>query len=339
MRNQVRIGILGCANIAKKYAIQAFQNINNARVISIASRSREKAKKFANQFSIPAYESYENLLRNPQVDAVYIPLPVGLHKKWIIKAIKAGKHIISEKSLATDFQSAKEIIDAAKNAKTVLYEDFMCDFHPQHQKVLSLIANGEIGKPFLFRSYFCIPMMDKDNFRYNKNLGGSSLYEVGWYPVFMARKILRAEPVYAMSHLLFDKKTGIDMAGSAQLIFKNGIAAHLVFSLDSLYQNVYSILGTKGMINSKMAHTIAPDKKPQIEIVKNSGFEEFVKKIKVEKANHFELIYKDFCQTILEKNIKRKELVYEKILAQAKVLEAIKISSQQNRQVKIEEIN
>src|SRR5690349_18079183 len=110
MKQKVRIGILGCANIAKKYTIKAFQSIDNAEIVSIASRNSDKARKFASLFSIPTHESYDLLLKNPHVDAVYIPLPPELHKEWIIKAAKSGKHVLSEKSLTTNFQSAKEIV-------------------------------------------------------------------------------------------------------------------------------------------------------------------------------------------------------------------------------------
>lgn len=339
MKKRIRIGILGCANIARKSAIPAFKAIDNAKVISIASRDKEKAKEYASFFSIPFIDSYDSLLKNPQVDAVYIPLPLGLHREWIIKTIKAGKHVLSEKSLTNDFQSAKEIVDIAKNARLVLYENFMCDFHPQHQKILSLIANGEIGKPFLFRSSFCIPKMPEDNFRYHQNLGGSSLYEVGWYPVFMARKILQDEPISVIGHLLYDKKKGIDIAGVAQLTFKKEKIAQIVFSLDSLYQNNYSLLGTKGLINVKRAHTIPANMKPQIELVKNENLKERVRPINAPAANHFELIFKDFCQTILLENNQKREEIYTKLLAQAKVQEAIKISSAEKRLVKLKEID
>lgn len=340
MNKKVRIGILGCANIAKKSAIKAFQSINNAVVTSIASRDPKKAREYASLFSIPTHESYDKLIKNPKIDAVYIPLPIGLHKEWIIKAAKAGKHIIAEKSLTTDLQSAKEIINASKKAKIVLYENFMCDFHPQHQKVLSLIANGEIGQPFVFRSYFSIPMMNEDSFRYNKNLGGGSLNEVGGYPVFMARKILNSEPISVEATLFYDKKKNIDIKGAAQLGFKDEKIAHIAFSLDSVYQNNYSIWGDKGLINVKRAHTIPFDMKPEVELIKNENFKEKLIQIDIPPANHFELIFKDFCNTILniDSDPEKLHTVYKKILSQAKVLEAIRVSSSENRKVWMKEL-
>jgi len=340
MNKKVRIGILGCAHIAKKSTIKAFQSINNAQVISIASRKEKKAREFASFFSIPTYESYDSLLNNSQVDAVYIPLPIGLHKEWIIKAAQSGKHVLSEKSLTTDFQSTKEIISVAKRRKVIVYENFMCDFHPQHKKVLSLIANGEIGQPFLFRGYFGIPLMNKDSFRYNKNLGGSALSEQGAYPVFMARKMLHSEPIWVEATLFYDKKNGIDMNGAAQFGFKDDRIAHIAFSLDSLYQNNYSVWGKKGLINVKRAYAIPPNMKPEIELVKNDNLKESVLTIDAPAANHFELIFEDFCKTILNKKSDPEKVtsVYAKIISQAKVLEAIRISSMENRRVFIKEV-
>lgn len=340
MNKKVRIGILGCANIAKKSSIKAFQSINNAEVLSIASRYAEKAKEYASIFSIPIHESYDSLIKNPKIDAIYIPLPIGLHEKWIIKAAKMGKHVISEKSLTINFKSAKKIISVAKKAKIVLYENYMCDFHPQHQKVLSLIADGNIGRPFIFRSYFGIPMMNKDSFRYNKKLGGGALNEVGGYSVFMARKIFNSEPVSIEATLFYDKKKGIDIKGVAQLLFKDKKIAHIAFSLDSVYQNNYSIWGDKGLINVKRAHTIPFDLRPEVELIKNEDFKELVLQIDVPAANHFELIFEDFCNTILNRNKNSEKIrdIHAKIISQAKILEAIRLSSWENRKVWTREI-
>ena len=201
-KNKLKIGILGCADVAKRHAIKAFQSLDNAEVVSIASRDYSKAKKWASDFGIAAEVSYDALLANKEVDAIYIPLPIGLHKKWVLKAAKAGKHIICEKSLAESFKSVKEIVNKCRSKGIVLYENFMCDFHPQHEKVLYLIKSGEIGRPFIFNSFYGFPPFKKDNIRYSKKLGGSSLYDAGCYIVFMARKIFGKEPISVVCNLL-----------------------------------------------------------------------------------------------------------------------------------------
>src|SRR3989344_2989126 len=239
--SKLRVGILGCAKIAEKYAIRAFQAIDNAEVVSIASRDSRKAKEWASRFGIKNGESYEDLISSPEVDAVYIPLPVGLHKEWVLKAATKKKHIISEKSLAGDFASVKEIADAARKHNVVLYENFMCDFHPQHEAVLSLIKDGKVGKPFIFQGFFGIPPLADDNIRYDKNLGGGSLNDAGVYTVFMARKILGMEPLTATCTLYNDGGHQVDVKGTAKLEFPDGMEALLAFSFDALYQSNYSV--------------------------------------------------------------------------------------------------
>src|SRR3989344_6075230 len=148
MNKKLKIGILGCANIAEKYAINAFKAINNAEVVGIASRDPEKAKKWASRFNIRAEQSYDAMIASSGIDAVYIPLPIGLHEEWVIGAASAGKHIICEKSLTDSFDSALKIIESCRSNGVVLYENFMSDFHPQHEKVLASIKSGKIGRPF-----------------------------------------------------------------------------------------------------------------------------------------------------------------------------------------------
>ena len=336
MNKKIRIGILGCANFAKRYAIPAFQAIDNAEVVSIASRDYEKAKEWATMFNIKAEESYDSLIESDEIDAVHIPLPNSLHKEWIIKAARNGKHIICEKSIDTNLKDVKEIVEECKKNGVVIYENFMCGFHPQHQKVLSMIEDNEIGKPFVFRSFFGFPKMNEDNFRYKKELGGGVLNENGAYVVFMARKMFGKEPISVTCNIYVD---GIDWSGTATLDFDDGISALLAFNLNAVYQNNYSLWGDKGIINVNRAYSIPPDMKPEVSLTVNKDMKEITTAIDVEPANHFELIFKDFCDTIINKdsNTSKVEACYEKIINQAKVLEALRVSAKENRKVNLKE--
>ena len=336
MGEKVRIGILGCANIAAKYAIKAFQSIDNADVISIASRDYSKAKEWALRFNIRAEESYDSLISNKDIDAIYIPLPIGLHKEWILKAAKEKKHIICEKSLAESFDSAKEIASCCKSNGVVLYESFMCDFHPQHAKVLSLIEEGKIGKLLVFQSYFGFPPLAKDNIRYNKQLGGGSLNDVGAYTVFMSRKIFSDEPLSVNCTMFYDND--VDFSGSAKLVFSDRKIALLSFSFDAIYQNNYSVWGTKGLLKIGRAYGIPPDFKPIVELTTNENLKETVTLIDMQAANHFELIFSDFCDTVINKPKEKIDSIYDKILLQAKVLEAMRISAKKNKTVDLKEV-
>lgn len=333
---KARIGILGCANIAAKSAIKAFQSIDNAEVVSIASRDYSKAKEWAIKFGIRAEGSYDSLISSKDIDAVYIPLPIGLHKEWILKTAKEKKHIICEKSLAESFDSVKEIVNNCKSNGVILYESFMCDFHPQHSKVLSLIEDGKIGCQKVFQSYFGFPQLAKDNIRYNKQLGGGSLNDVGAYTVFMSRKIFSDEPLTVNCTMFYDND--VDFGGSAKLVFNDSKIALLSFSFDAVYQNNYSIWGTKGLLKVGRAYGIPPDFKPVVELITNENLKEAITNIDISAANHFELIFHDFCDTILNKPKDKINLIYDKILSQAKVLEAMRISAKENRTVELKEV-
>lgn len=340
MNKRVKIGILGCADVAARHAIKAFQSINNAEVVSISSRDPSKAKEWALRFSIKEATSYDKLLSNKNIDAVYIPLPIGLHKKWILKAAQAGKHIICEKSLAENFESAKKMVDDCKSKGIILYENFMCDFHPQYERVLSLIRKGEIGKPFVFRSFYGFPPFKKNNIRYDKKLGASSLYDAGCYIVFMARKIFGKEPVSVVCNLFIDKKTGVDIQGSIMLEFSERETAFGAFSYDSAYQNNYSVWGTQALVSVERAYSISSETKPIIELSKIENYKDTVKRIDVPAANQFELIFRDFCDTVLHKKTRTKKInnIYSQLTAQARVLEALCLSSKENRKVKVKEV-
>lgn len=334
----IRIGVLGCAKIAKKYAIKAFQRISNAQVIAIASRSEVKAREYGELFKIEHEASYDALLKREDIDAVYIPLPPGLHEEWIIKSAKARKHIICEKSLSNNYKSVKRIIKACKEFKVVLYENFMCEYHPQHEKVIELIKNGEIGQVRVMKLYFGFPMMDNDNFRYNKDLGGGSLNDAGAYTIFMARKIFGSEAKTVTSKLYIDNKYGVDLNGSAIIEFEENRVAFVSFGFDLVYQNNYSIWGSRGVINVDRAFSIPPEKKPTVELLKNDGTAELKLEIDINKANQFELIFQDFCNTIKNRELHKTKNKYDDMLNQARLMEAIRVSNSEARRVIVSQI-
>ncbi|MDP3947262.1 MAG: Gfo/Idh/MocA family oxidoreductase [bacterium] len=343
INKKVRIGILGCANIAERYAIKAFQAIGNAEVRGIASRDTAKAKEWASRFSSDGdiiAHSYDSLIVSQEIDAVYIPLPIGLHKEWVLKAAAEKKHVLCEKSLAESFASAKEIVESCRGNGVVLYENFMGDFHPQHEKVLSLISAGAIGRPFLFESRFGFPPLHEDNIRYDQGLGGGSLNDAGAYTVFMARKILRNEPLAITCALFRDRGKNVDTGGSAMLEFPDGQTAFVAFSFDAMYQNNYSVWGARGLAKVDRAYSIPPDMKPIIELVTNTNHKETTSVVDAPAANHFELIFYDFCDTVLNQEKRGDKIgkTYARLMTQARILEAMRVAAKENRKVFLKEI-
>jgi predicted dehydrogenase len=333
----MNVGILGCASVAKKYVIKALKTTAEIDKVFIASRDEKKAQLVANEFEIESKKSYEDIIDDSNIDAVYVPLPIGLHEGWVLKAAKKGKHIICEKSISDSYESTKSMVKACKAKKLTLFENFMCDYHPQHAKVLSMIRDKEIGDISTIKAYFGFPPLDKKNFRYDKNLGGGSLNDAGAYTAFISRKMLEAEPTAVTCTLKMDI-TKVDIQGSALLEFPENKTALISFGFDNVYQNNYSVWGSQGLITVNRAFSIPPDMKPEVQLYKNENFQENLKDIDVPPANQFELIMKDFFQTTINKDNKKREIKYGQILNQARLLEAMRISSNEKRKVMLNEI-
>ena len=332
---KVRFGILGCANIANKYIAAAILQVSAGELVAIASRDINKSKEFTQRFHCEYEESYDSLLRRKDIGAVYIPLPVGLHQEWVIKAAKAGKHILCEKSLAESYDAVKEMVSVCDTAGVHLFENFMCDYHPQHERVISLIQNGEIGKTVLFQGMFGCPPLDAKNIRYSKSLGGGALNDMGTYPLFMSRKLFAAEPEAVTCRLDIKKKerdsdNEVDLEGNALLEFSNGKTAFISFGFNNFYQNNYSIWGEKGLIRVNRAYSIPPDMKPDVELQKQGVSQ----RINVDAANHFVLLISAFCE-VIGSDMKPD---YSSLLLQARAMEALRVSAREGRKVRLSEI-
>ncbi len=334
MEKKLRIGILGCANVARKHAISAFKSLQIAELKGIASRDKEKAKAWAGEFSIPFYGTYDSIINNPDIDAVYIALPTGLHEEWAIKAANAKKHILCEKSISVSLGSVKRIVDACKRNSVVLFENFMCAYHPQHLKVKEIIKE-ELGNAFTFVGRFGIPHMEKENFRYKKELGGGSLNDLGAYLVFMSNLIFEDSPVAVTCSLHNDAQTNIDLHGSALLEFPGEKTSLISFGLGMLYQNNYSIWGSSGIIRVNRAYSIPKDMPPDIVLIKNEKFNETTEKIDAQTAHQFMLGFKAFCEAAINKDSKETVKKYEEIIMQAKIMQAMRDSAKDKRRVEL----
>lgn len=231
---------------------------NSAELVAIAGRG-SNVHEVAKVLEIPiAYESYEELLANPSIDAVYIPLPNHLHKEWVFKAAKAGKHVLCEKPIALTAQEASEMVEICKEYKVKFMEAFMYQLHPQHNRVKELIMSGEIGDIKLITSSHSFFMDNRtDQFRLNKQMGGGSLFDVGCYSIHAIRLITGAEPVkvYCMAEL--DSETEVDISAFGTLQLDNGIHATFNCSFDMAGRNEYEIVGSLGTI--KVPYAFRPD--------------------------------------------------------------------------------
>ncbi|WP_199614302.1 Gfo/Idh/MocA family protein [Paenibacillus alkalitolerans] len=248
---QLRWGIVGSAAIAKRAVIPGIQASKSGVVAAIASRTEDKAKETAESLGIPtAYGSYEQLLQDDSIDAVYIPLPNHLHKEWTIRAAEAGKHVLCEKPIALNAKEAHEMVEACEKAGVVLAEAFMYRHHPRWDRIKDIIASGEIGDIRGIHGTFTFNSAgNRENVRFRKEWGGGSVYDVGCYPISAARMILGAEPEAVTCRALFSPEhDDVDMMASGLLEFAGDVSLTFDCGMWADFRNTLEILGTVGRI-------------------------------------------------------------------------------------------
>lgn len=318
MAKKLRFGVLGCGAIARRGFLPALQMCPDAALVAVASRSREKAESFASAFGCEAIEGYEDLLKRTDIDAVYIALPIGLHAPWSVAAAESGKHVLCEKTLATNLEETEAILAVCKKHRVALLEGFAYQFHPQHQCVKTIVNSGKIGDPILFQACFGFPPIDSE-FRYQKKLGGGCLLDAGTYTIHAARLHFGLEPMKVMSVLTNHQEYDVDIHGSVLLDFGKARTAQLAFGFDNAYRNCYSIWGTKGLIYiDSRAFSTPPDFTPIIRIKTKEGIEEE----KVPPYNHFLGEIQAFCRGI--EDFQTREIWMRDAHRQAAVLAKVK---------------
>jgi predicted dehydrogenase len=263
-------GILSTANIGIKRIIPAIMAGERGRVAAIASRDATRAAQAAAQFGVQrSYGSYQELLDDPGIEAIYNPLPNHLHVEWTVKALEAGKHVLCEKPIALHAADAAAIVAARDRTGKRVIEAFMVRCHPQWDRLRSLVRSGRIGTVRAIQSAFVFTVMDPKNVRNRSDIGGGALYDVGCYPIVTARYLFESEPERAIALVDRDPGMGIDRLTSGMLAFPNG--RHVTF-LSSLqlapYQRVV-VLGTEGRI--EVAVPFTPNKDHACRITIDSG--------------------------------------------------------------------
>jgi xylose dehydrogenase (NAD/NADP) len=249
MTTSVRWGILSTAKIAQDDMLPAFRDAENAEVVAIAS-SNMKVKDIALKFGISkVYESYDELLEDPSIDAVYIPLPNALHSHWVKRAAEKGKHVLCEKPAALTAREAEEMIEVCKKNSVIFLEAFMYQFHPQHQRVKEILASGEIGELKIMRVSLSFYLENKNgNIRMNQELGGGSLYDLGCYCIHSIRNVLSSEPIRIFASAQKDPEGQVDMSVAGIMELNNGMTALFDAAMDRTRRDHYEIVGTKGSI-------------------------------------------------------------------------------------------
>jgi predicted dehydrogenase len=271
MSKKVRWGILGAAKIALVKVIPAMQKSEFCEISALASRDPGKASKAATELAIPVcYGSYEELLADPNIDAIYNPLPNHLHLPWTLRAAQAGKHVLCEKPIGMNSREVLELIQVRNLTGMKIAEAFMVRVHPQWRRAREIIRSGALGTLRVVQSFFSYNNQDPKNIRNIPEFGGGGLMDIGCYPIHISRFLFEDEPKRVLSLVERDPSMGIDRLTSAILDFPAGHATFTCSTQLIPYQKV-EILGTKGRIEIEIPFNAPPDQEARIFI---NGVEE-----------------------------------------------------------------
>ena len=316
---------MGCANIARSLMIPAIKELQEKYdLVAVASRTEIKAKEFAELFGCEAIIGYDTLISREDIDAVYVPLPTGIHLEWITKALQQGKHVYAEKSLAMNGKDASHLVGLAKTYCCSLMEGYMFQYHKQHERVKQLLNEGVIGYPRMIRASFGFPpFSDPTNFRYDNTVGGGALKDAAGY-VWRCVNFLYGNIFEIKASNIYYNHEGTSIYGSAYLTSKNNLCAEIAFGFDNFYQCNYEIWGSKGKITCQKAFTPKPNESTHIILEKQDYKEDMI----VPPDNHFKKAMIEFCQTC--HNAKKREKHYNDILFQAAGLDLIERLSKED---------
>lgn len=272
----VRIGILGCADIARRRMLPAFAADPDSTVVAIASRDGARARQLADQYGCAAVAGYEALLAAPEVEAVYVPLPLALHAEWIERALLAGKHVLGEKPLTPYADATARLFALARSRGLMLAENFMFPYHHQHQQVRRLVGDGAIGELRSFTGVFAIPPPPRGDIRYRADLDGGALLDIAVQPLLAAWYFLGPELEVRGARLRRHPVHGVDTGGAILLAVPDGTTAQTVFGMEHAYRSAYELWGSAGRILLERAYAPARDYRPVLRLERPDGTENLV---------------------------------------------------------------
>jgi predicted dehydrogenase len=330
MARQISWGVISPAKIGVEKVIPAMQKGERSRIDAICSRDLARGKEAAKRLGIPkVYGSYEELLADPSIEAIYNPLPNELHVPWTIKAMAAGKHVLCEKPIALDAAEARQLIEAREKYGKLVAEAFMVRFHPQWRRAREIVRSGEIGEARAIHTFFSYYLTDPTNIR-NIPPGGGGVYDIGCYAIISGRYLFGAEPTRVVATIEHDPKMNTDRLASALIEFPG--ARHLLFTCAtqlSAMQRV-TVVGDKGRAEIAIPFNAPPDRKNKITI--DSGVDLVGGGARVEEfplCDQYTLQGDAFSRAVAGEE--KLEFPIEDAIAQMRVIDALFASAKNGR--------
>jgi len=299
----MKIGILGAADIAFRRFLPALKKCPGIEYAGVASRTLDKAVRFSEIYGGQAYPSYDAVLEDKTIDAVYVPLPPALHFEWGKKALLSGKHLIMEKPFTTTLTDTKELLQLSEVQGLAVHENYMFLYHSQLQKIRELISEGIMGSVRLFRMSFGFPKRADDDFRYNKALGGGALLDCGGYTVCLAREMLGETARVIQARLIKTNAYEVDLFGNAVLENNEGMCAQVGFGMDNAYQCQLEVWGSKAVLSAPRIFTAPDGFAPELVIQSAGGMDT----IKLSPDDSFEKSLRAFIGNVQNPSMRGRE--------------------------------
>ncbi|TMR04955.1 Gfo/Idh/MocA family oxidoreductase [Actinomadura soli] len=281
----LRFGVLGCADIAWRRTLPAMAAAPGVEVAAVASRDAAKAARFAAAFGCEPVVGYEALLASSGIDAVYVPLPAMLHARWVEEALRAGKHVLAEKPLTGDAESTVRLLRLAESLGLVLLENVAFPHHAQHARVRELLADGAIGDVRDFTSVFTIPELPADDIRWQPDVGGGALLDMGIYPIHSALYYLGSGVEVVAAVLRVRAGTGAVASGRILACTPGGVTADLLFGMAHSYRTSCEFAGGAGRLLLDRAFTPPPEHRPVLRVERQDHREEITLRADDQFAN------------------------------------------------------
>lgn len=295
--SSVRFGIVSTAKIGRTAVIPALQAAPNCDVVAIASRDKSQADAAAAELGIAvAYGSYDELIADENVDAIYNPLPNHLHAQVTLSAARAGKHVLCEKPLTLDADEARSLDVELQGLSPIVMEAFMYQFHPQWEAVLAMVADGRIGELLTAQTWFSYFNDDPGNIRHNPDWGGGALMDIGCYAIHSARRLFGTEPTAVSGTLQIHPDWGVDTVASGILEFPNGHSSFTVSSRADSDQRVH-IVGTEGRIEMLRPFNTWTDRPSIVRV--GSGLSADLEELQFAPTDQYALMGERFAAAVL----------------------------------------
>lgn len=325
MPDKIRWGIISTANIGRRALVPALHSAVNSELIAVCSRDLAKARAFADELNIPrAYGSYDEMLADPDIDAVYNPLPNDQHAYWSVRAAEAGKHVLCEKPLTADAAEAEAMVAAFRQHDRLLAEAFMYRFHPRTRRVRELVQSGAIGTVQQMAAAFTFRLRSDENIRLEGGMAGGSIMDVGCYAVGVMRFVTGEEPVAVNAFAHYNAREADELAVGT-VVFPSGALGHFDCGVRAHSGQWYDIRGSEGRIFVENAFVAPKDQALTIRYWHGDEYEE----IAFEPVDQYQLMAEDFADAIL--NNRPPLYPPEDGVAAMRLMDSLRASAQANR--------